>query len=340
MFLHQLPPETLIRIFYFIGSAFFRRDVRRLHVSRWWYQLARPVFLEDLVFSAKTLEKFVQSSETEGMVPSMRDHVRSVSIGFDGLDGWRLHPLRPGTPAATSAPALSLYLVDEWTNELNSILAAFANILGQFKKLESLRLEARKERHGPLAKLWRRDYLMAAPMASFLSVRDLTCLEIDAVGTHVLDRSEGSSGIHLCSDVNAMLPTLRRLRIRMKDICTQVISIPEDSPPLPLEDLIINLSLIEPASPDTTFHYPKWCNPLPGSSFRQFKADMESRARELVPALKNPRIVRIVSHTVPGRAIHSFDALTGRRMLLKSDEPWDADGEDLDGLTITEQDYF
>jgi hypothetical protein len=78
---------------------------------------------------------------------------------------------------------------------------------------------------------------------------------------------------------------------------------------------------------------------MSGDSFPQLKADMESHVRELVLKMKNPRIVRIVSHTFPGLDMHSFDALTGRQMLLAPAAPWDADGEEVEERA-TEEDLF
>lgn len=55
--------------------------------------------------------------------------------------------------------------------------------------------------------------------------------------------------------------------------------------------------------------------------------------------MKNPRIARIVSHTFPGLKMHSFDAITGRRILLSSAAPWDADGDEIKERIVV-QDLF
>lgn len=52
--------------------------------------------------------------------------------------------------------------------------------------------------------------------------------------------------------------------------------------------------------------------------------------------MKNPRIARIVSHTFTGLEMHSFDAITGRRMLLSSATPWDADGDEIEERVVVE----
>lgn len=71
--------------------------------------------------------------------------------------------------------------------------------------------------------------------------------------------------------------------------------------------------------------------------FPRLKADMEYCARELVLLMKNPRVVRVLSHTFPGMELHFLDVLTERRRATEHTAPWDADGEESEeSVSITD----
>lgn len=334
MSLYQLAPEILLYVFRLLSPAFFRQDARRLLVSRQWYQLARPVLLQDLDFSAESLRNFVLASNKVGMIRSIRNHVKTLSLALDGFENWHSAQFEP---SSTELSGIDLQTMNTWTSELNDFLVALAGILQQCTRLQSLKLEARPEGHGPRAALPRRDYLMASPLASLVFISRLICLETDTGGTHLIQNN--TSKMHLCTNINKMLPTLRRLRCRTSDICPRILDVPGNGALISLEDFVINLRLSEMSYSDTSYRYPIRCEHIPGDSFPQLKADVESHAREVVRMMKNPRIARIVSHTFPGVKMNSFNAITGRRMLLSSAAPWDADGDEIEERIVV-QDLF
>lgn len=269
------------------------------------------------------------------MLCSIREHVQTVNVALEGFEKWHsaLFTLNP-----TESSDVDFEVVNTWTSELNGYMAALAGILQQCTRLRLLRLEARRERHPPQLCLQRRDYLMALPLASLLSISHLTCLEVDTAGTYLIDTST-TSRVHLCNNISAMVPTLRRLRCRMSSICPTIFNVSGSGLLLDLEEVIINLSLSDICGSDTSYRYPSRCGVIPGDNFLRLKADMESHAREFVLALNNPRLVRILWHTFPGLDLHSFDVLTERRMILAPGAPWNADGEEIEDRVV-EQDLF
>lgn len=325
MFLRQLPPEILLHILRFLGSAFFRHDARRLLISKWWYQLAWPLFLEDLDFSAESLQKFVLASKREGMIDSIQTYVSTVSLSLNGFENW--HSAQPRSSSAESSN-VDFHIVNTWTSELNGCLTTLASILRQCTRLRTFRLQARPESHDPRLGLQRRDYLMALPLANLASISHLSCLEIDTAGTSLI--SQDTPRIHLCSNISKMLPTLQRLRCRMGSICPHIFDVPRKDLLFCLEDFIINLSLSDISGSDSSYRYPSRCGYVPGDSFPQLKADMELHATRLVRMIESLRVVRILSHTFPGLDMHSFDPIKERHMLLAPDAPWDAEGEEVE----------
>ncbi|KAG6314474.1 hypothetical protein E4U22_008727 [Claviceps purpurea] len=336
MSLLRLPPEIVLSIFRLLGSAFFRRDVRRLLVSKWWYELAWPVFYQDLRFRAGSLERFLLASKSVDLLHTIRKNVRTAKLVLNGFEDW--HSILSASNAEGSTE-IDLQAVDIWTSEVNGHVAALAGILQHCTGLRLLKVEARPETHPLQLNLQRRDYLAASPLASLSSLSQLTCLEIDTAGTRLTDETD-TPKVHLCSKIRTMLPSLRRLRCRMSNICPTIFDVSAGGLPLHLEEFIINLSLSDIRGLDTSYRHSSRCEALPGDSFPRLKAEMESCARKLVLLMETPRIVRVLSHTFPGMKLRSLDVLTGRRMELKPTARWDADEKEavLDEPTVLTQD--
>ena len=177
---------------------------------------------------------------------------------------------------------------------------------------------------------------MASPLSSVISVNYLTCLEIDTAGTNFLRKGTGRTA-HLCDDISAMLPSLRRLRCRMASVCQHMLDAAGKGTLHRLEHVVINLSLSEISESDTSYRYPRRCEAIPGDTFARLKADIEDHAGKLMHAMENARLVRILSHTFPGLEMRSLDVLTGRQMILAPASPWDADGEEVEERTVTQE---
>ena len=53
---------------------------------------------------------------------------------------------------------------------------------------------------------------------------------------------------------------------------------------------------------------------------------MEEQTSLLVARMSYPKVARILSHSFPTLRMQSWDALTGRRMILGDGAAWDDDG--------------
>lgn len=267
-----------------------------------------------------------------GVIRWIQNHVITVGLGLEDFETWLSAQSRPGN---TEPSSINFGVINSWTFQLNGCLTTLASILQQSTRLQSLRIEARPARHDPLLGLQRRNYLMALPLASLVSISHLTCLDIDTAGTHLIGQSN-TSRIHLCDKIRTILSTFRRLRCRLGSICPHIFDVSGKGPLLSLEDVVINLSLSEISGSATSYRYPSRCVCVPGDSFPQSKADMEFHVREVVHEMNNPQIARIVSHTFPGLDMRLFDSTTGRQMVLSSAAPWDANGEEVEGRATAE----
>ncbi|KAM0421358.1 hypothetical protein ACHAPT_010893 [Fusarium lateritium] len=318
MHLLQLPPEILLLILRLLGSEFFRGDARRLHVAKSWYDLARPILLRNLEFSAQSLEKFLATDDA----PLIQKHTRTIKIRLNGFRDWESVP--------EDLPRLRRRALADWSFDLHNNVTALAAILQDCTNLGRVEFHARQER-----RIWnvvRREYLTSASLARLLSVGHLTCLEVDTAGSGFCESNKRFRS-HICDDISALLPTLRRLRCRMRRICPKILVPPEDGPFANLEEVIINLSLTELPSERS-----RRCGNFPTGSVRWMK-ELELGAQALVKKMETPRVVRILSYGFAGSGIESFDAITQRRMILTPGDAWDADGQEMEKTAMEEESF-
>ena len=80
-----------------------------------------------------------------------------------------------------------------------------------------------------------RDYLNASTIGSLLSIRSLTSLELDLCSTRLLPQQgqdhDGLHGVHIYTSVTALLTPLRRLRLRIRNTCADVLKTPHNNFP-------------------------------------------------------------------------------------------------------------
>ncbi|UPK92912.1 hypothetical protein LCI18_003847 [Fusarium solani-melongenae] len=313
MNLLHLPTEVLLLVLRLLGPEFFRHNTRRLMVSKWWYDLAMQILLRDLEFTAKSLPKFLRAD----MSSLVHQYTRTVNIAFDGVQD------RKAVLSATQEARERM--VSDWTTNVANDLTSLASILKDCGNLRSLKLEPRPRWRS--RSVFLRTWFSSDALVSLLSVAHLTCLEFDAVCTGIGGVSS-RPGSHICEDISALLPTLRRFRCRMRNICPSILKPPGEGTISKLEEVIINLNLGD-LSLQSPLQHSYRCGIFVAGSSSTWKADMESGAKELVDRMAAPRVVRILSRAVPGPQMEFYDAIARRRMLLAPSAAWEADGEEV-----------
>ncbi|KAF1835637.1 hypothetical protein BDW02DRAFT_597127 [Decorospora gaudefroyi] len=239
MSLLQLPSETLIQIFDYVGSSYFRSDLSRLAVCKQWSKFAHTACFRDFYVTQKTVRRLLSSPYVESSLPLVKDSVETLDLALKGFEDW------------------------------DSILLS--------------RHESRtSQEHG--------------------------------------------EGFHVCTSIAALLTTLRRLRLRIRSICADVLKPRQQNTNLRLNEVLINLSLSDESPLATSAAHATCCASSAGG-FLQLKADMEKKAQDLVAQMAAPRIVRIVTHALPSIEMRAFDVLTGRHVRLSGGAEWDDDGE-------------
>lgn len=337
MCLFQLAPELLLLIFECLESSFFREDLDRLTICKQWLPYARTAFLRDIEFSPSRLRRLLSipihnaTARAElgaTRVRRLKDNIRTVALPLRGYDQWR--------------PSLEESLEERrtWTDNLDRDLAALADILRNSREFRAIHLAASMECHPLVPNTPRRSYLYAQTLSAFLQIESLTVLELDTWGTDFLPRNMGGDreSVHICPLVSRLLPTLHRLRIRMRRICPDALLVPQNTSPLHLQEFIINLSLAgEPSV--TSVASSLRCRSSDEGPIN-LRKDIEDQARALADRMISPKTVRVLSHILPSFEKESLDVLTGKRMILAEDSAWDDDGSMMDDSVDSETDLF
>jgi hypothetical protein len=283
MSLLQLPTETLIQIFDYVGSSYFRSDLSRLTVCKEWNEFACTACFREFYVTQKTPERLLSSPYAQSSLALVKDSVETLDLDLKGFEDWDSIPVSQHDSEAVNVLNVSSWdsahgraARAAWTTELNNDLLYLATIIKQSRKLCILRVQGTSELHPLLRLLERRDYLFLSTIRAFLSASNLATLELDLCGTRLIPHQsqKHGEGSHVCTSIAALLTTVRRLRLRMRSICADVLKPGQHNTNLRLNEMLINLSLSS-ESPLTTFAaHATCCGSSPGG-FLQLKADME-----------------------------------------------------------------
>ena len=341
----ELPPETVIQILDYVGSSYFRLDLSRLTVCRQWTKFAFTACYREFYITQKILRHLLCSPYVNISLPLIKDSMEILDLSLKGFEDWEPVPLSRHDSQAGNVPDAStwdsahgLALRTAWSKELDADLVRIATISRQSQKLRIIRIQATSELHPLLRSLERRDYLFLSTIRAFLSSSNLTSLELDLCGTQLLTHHDQEHGeeVHICTTIATLLATLRRLRLRMRSLCTDVLKPRQCSTSLRLDEMLINLSLSNESPLITSAAHTTRCGSVSGESL-QLKADMEEQAQVLVAQMAAPKIVRILTHALPSLKLRAFDVLTSKTVMLNEDAEWDDDGESIEDEVSDEE---
>ncbi|KAF2867418.1 hypothetical protein BDV95DRAFT_179495 [Massariosphaeria phaeospora] len=214
MSLLQLPTDTLIQIFDYVGSAYFRSDLARLTVSKQWSGFARTACFQDFHVTPNTLQRLLSSPYVEPSLALVKDSVETLVLDLKGFEDWD-----SARDVSFWNSAYGRAVRAAWTTELNTHLLSLATAIKQSRKLRTLRIRATSELHPLLRRLERRNYLFLSTIRSFCSASsNLTSLTerrdmvkrvggvaLDVRGPTKLDEEEGV-GVFRCGASGAGCP--------------------------------------------------------------------------------------------------------------------------------------
>ncbi|KAF2021851.1 hypothetical protein BU24DRAFT_339445 [Aaosphaeria arxii CBS 175.79] len=330
MSLLQLPPELLIQVMDYVGSSFFAEDLERLIICKYWFSVACSAYFKHLRLCQKTLRRLLSSQFVDRNLSLVKDNLEFLDIDLKGFEDWNYEYL-PGSPSdpqdlyysdmTSTKPILAV-----WTTVLNHDLTQLYMTAEQSWKFRGLHIRAWSERHPHFHLRPRRDYLFLSTVRTLLMAEHLSVLELDLCGTLLVPRDEDGDDPHICTSISALLPTLSRLKLRMRSICAGVLTPSRHDTKSLLKEVLINLSLSNESPLITSAAHSTPCD-VAGGGTVQLMADIEDQAKALVACMESPKIVRILTHTLPNLELRSLDVLTGKSMTMTKDMAWEDDGE-------------
>lgn len=174
--LQSLPPELVARVFEYLGSDFFRHDVRLVAISKRWYEFARPVLLSQVCLLASSLEPVLRAFEHEEIMAAAQNLTKSCDLYLEP-------PEEEGSAGAT---------VEELGSRLQQLTQL--HTLSIHPGITAISLEPQS---------WR----------DYLSLGYLTSLTIDLANVYWIPAEQTS--YHICEAIRTLLPTLKQLRCRL-----------------------------------------------------------------------------------------------------------------------------
>ncbi|KAI1108435.1 hypothetical protein F5Y14DRAFT_84266 [Nemania sp. NC0429] len=330
MLLLRLPPEILAQIFDLVGSPFFREDLGRLTVCKHWLTFAIPTHFKCIALSRKTLRTLMASGVTKRL--SLKHSLKTLGLELGGYDPscGSFAPQQNAQDSNASSVIVASETFNDtpaktWINVLNDDLTELAFTAQQSPRLRSMRIRAWSSPSPDTLEEPER-YLSLPAIKGFLSVKNLSVLVLDLPVSLLNSSREQVTDLHICPAIGALLGTLQTLHLRMCSICPDVLKPQESHNGLRLSNVVINLSLMTNQPGITFAAHSKRCGSLAGGLL-QLEADIQEQAQELATRMESPKIMRVLTHSLPRFQTRSFDVLTGKIMTLDDDMAWDEDGE-------------
>ncbi|KAG8166226.1 hypothetical protein KVR01_004778 [Diaporthe batatas] len=203
--LFSLPPELLLSIFEFVGVLNFRRDVRRLAVSKKWYPYAISTLFSSLCGNRKYMLPIFGALNKSATLAAAQQLTKHIDLPLD------VEKFDPHGPKHWK----TRYDVDT--------LERLALVLEDFTALRTLIVRGGGGCY---------DQIPSHIIPGIISLGQLTSLNLDIL--HV--EFKGTKH-HLCQSISQQIPNLKSLRCRLPHICEKLL----DSPPGNIKELIISI---------------------------------------------------------------------------------------------------
>ncbi|KXG47474.1 uncharacterized protein PGRI_013440 [Penicillium griseofulvum] len=293
MTLQTLPLEILCMIIRFIGSDQLRKqEACGLLVCKLWYEVAKPLLLEDLKLSATQLVQV-----PDNVYPKLKAFLRELTIDVHGPEDW---------PAERDIAKF---------NEILTSLVERSNHLASL----TLHVRSQFDLDNPLAP--RQQYISTWDPTQFLTVlgtSNLSHLVIDTYG------SEMSNAVHICPLLALQMPSLKSVRLRLCRICPQILEFPRGDSAIPsqIESLIINLSLqnVDRFSAGFSHHCTE-----PRRALDLYK-EMTTTGIEIAKQNPSLKVFKILCHRHPYSDTMTMNCITGVKTILDGTWDWGDEG--------------
>lgn len=293
-----------------LAASFFQEDVRRLHVSKYWYHFAWRVMFSKLNLTPTSLVRLSTNNE------QLERHVQYAKTVNLSVVEDRLVKLASGTGFGSGGGriinALRMCEFDThvFTNFMDDAVCTLVEAMKKFGIVQNISFTAGQT--PPMYSEDCRDVHTSNTIDMFLSVSPhLTSLEIDILDFQP-SLEEGDSDWHPCKRINSLLPSLKRLRCRSDTTCRELLDV-SNIESTAIEELIVVLMI-----PSSDRVWRGHCNDTNFENLDSLQYNVRRQAVALAERAPMATQIRVVTFH-PKSKVYAFDALTGRRSKLASD---------------------
>ncbi|KAK4101813.1 hypothetical protein N658DRAFT_495751 [Parathielavia hyrcaniae] len=335
MRLPHLPTEIWIMILEQLPASFFQKDLRRLTLSRGWYDVTFPILYPRIEFTPRIISGLVhrRSKRLDKARDQLLETLRFVNIVLDGLGtpvlgrhrirrpsplpGYRQsHAAGPrqASPATRTATAKSL--------NTTANLARFSAMLLNSSELREVRFAARWPNHDwPADPLPGNSYLSLRCIEPYLNVlAHVTTMDLDLRGTDVT--ADDGAVVHFCEYLRPLLLRLTTLRLRMRSICASALQpVSDPDRPVTLRELSLSLYMGRVSRENPKLNASKMCRVGNWREWKNPQDQVRRQMRQLVRSMAEPRRAEMLHLVSPGE-VHVWNASTGLCARDGYEKPW------------------
>ncbi|KAK3387442.1 hypothetical protein B0H63DRAFT_157345 [Podospora didyma] len=285
-----LPPEILLMIIECLGVSFFQENIGRLALFKRWYSLSLATFFTNIRYTPRVLSRLVncKGKKLDRSRAMLKKTLRSVNIVLEGIG--------PG-----SDPSVRCF-------DTASNLCCFGLMLMAFPELRSVSYSAKWANRGWKGDPLQFDYLPLRSIKPYLILPHLKFLDLDLCGTAIKNQEGGL--VHFCPFIQPLLSKLEGLRLKMRRICMDAVSINEDQT-VTVKDLTINLYLGEVSNENPKLNSAMCCfSPKPwywSSPIDELRHELKA----LAIRMPQPQCARII-HLTPSGWVHTWNSREDR----------------------------
>jgi hypothetical protein len=208
---------------------------------------------------------------------------------------------------------------------LNNTLHKIVDITRQAPRLYELSIKAYDSRRSrPLDEP--KEYIPLLPIYAALSMENLNVLVLDLPGGFFIQYEAEEERRHICLAIGALLDQVQHLRLRMIDICPEVLKPRDLKKSLRLKSVIVHMGLAPEGTDVSHLSHSLRCGTLGGAA-AQLNREMTEQASSLAAQMASPKLVRIITKSYPDGKSSYLDVLTGKKMMLEETADWDEEGE-------------
>lgn len=287
MHLLDLAAELVTLVFEHVGGVQLRASVETILISKRWYQLAHPVYVNHghestLCLSSHGLKRLPPLNSA--LSHAMQAKTKRLSIRLIGhpsrqiaRDPWHQNPEEsehgnddeedkawdnwqtagPVIEGKSRNQQVCLWRREEythlkWRKLINKRLIDLANMLPAFHQLEELSFEASSECEVTEGPRW--DWLFKSTMETLIKSIPvgLKYLRLDTAGSTIVTSIRDRTPLHICPLIAKRLHDFQHIRLRMRHICPNGLDIESQRVATSkLETLVIRLSI--PFFPPATY---------------------------------------------------------------------------------------